>query len=465
MGSVGGRSRSPARRDGLVGTGLCVFGQVTSTAGPPFIDTGNCMTTTNEQKLESVYASVSDAYKGTGADVYALCREMRETTPVFEGDFIGKFGVPTNAGMKMGTRPTVALFKYQDIMNVLRDATNFTNGFIAEGLGAVFDGLIILAMDGEQHRNVRALLQPAFMPESVNKWRPKIDRIMRDEFLQPMVADKRADLMDFGLNFPIRVIYGVMGFPEDRAKYRQYAAWGLAILGANQIDPTKLQEARRQAGIALKGLYDSIMEAVIERRAEGATGDDLISRLIRAEYEGRRLDDHEVTTFVRSLLPAATETTTRTFSAVMTMLLKDPALLARVRDDRSLVNKVIDETARYEPVSTFKVREAANDMEIGGVKIPKGAFVQCMVASANRDETVFENADTFDIDRRQKPSFGFGFGPHMCIGQFVAKIELQCALNAILDLFPNLRLDSDKPAPEITGAMLRGSSSVHVVWG
>jgi cytochrome P450 len=225
-----------------------------------------------------------------------------------------------------------------------------------------------------------------------------------------------------------------------------------------------LPEARRQAGLALKGLYDSIKEAVVARRAEGATGDDLISRLIRAEHEGKRLDDHEVTTFVRSLLPAATETTTRTFSIVMSTLLKDTALMARIKADRSLVNKLIDECVRWEPVSTFKVREAANDMEIGGVKIAKGSFVQCMVASANRDETVFENADTFDLDRRQKPSFGFGFGPHMCIGQFVAKVEIVCAINAVLDLFPNLRLDPEKPEPEITGAMLRGASHLHVIW-
>jgi cytochrome P450 len=358
----------------------------------------------------------------------------------------------------------VALFKYQDIMSVLKDSTHFTNGFIAEGLGAVFDGLIILAMDGLQHKNVRALLQPAFMPETVNKWKPAIDRAMRKEFLEPIVSDKKADLAQFGLNFPIRVIYAVMGFPEDPDTYRQYATWGLAILGANILDPEKLPEARRQAGLALKGLYDSIKEAVVARRAEGATGDDLISRLIRAEHEGKRLDDHEVTTFVRSLLPAATETTTRTFSIVLTTLLNDGALMARIKADRSLVNKLIDECVRWEPVSTFKVREAADDIEIGGVKIVKGTFVQCMVASANRDETVFENADQFDLDRRQKPSFGFGFGPHMCIGQFVAKVEIVCAINAVLDLFPNLRVDPDQPAPAITGAMLRGASHLHVIW-
>jgi len=202
----------------------------------------------------------------------------------------------------------------------------------------------------------------------------------------------------------------------------------------------------------------------VKVRQDGANGDDLISRLLRAEFEGHQLDDHEVTTFVRSLLPAAGETTTRTFGSIMVLLLERPTLLARVREDRSLVAKVIDEAVRFEPSSTFKVRETAADVEIGGVKIPKGSFVQCMVASANRDETVFENPDVFDIDRRQKPSFGFGFGPHMCIGQYLAKMELSIAINAVLDLFPNIRLDPDRPAPVIAGSMLRGASSVPVIW-
>jgi cytochrome P450 len=148
----------------------------------------------------------------------------------------------------------------------------------------------------------------------------------------------------------------------------------------------------------------------------------------------------------------------------MTFLLTVPGLIDRVRADRSLVPKLIDEAVRFEPSSTFKVRETSADTEIGGVKIPKGSFIQCMVASANRDESAFENPDVFDIDRRQKPSFGFGFGPHMCIGQFVAKLELNVAINGILDLFPNVRLDPACPAPKIEGAHLRGAKSVHVIW-
>jgi len=281
-----------------------------------------------------------------------------------------------------------------------------------------------------------------------------------------MVPKGQADLMDFGLHFPIRLIYALIGFPDDEpARVEQYAAWALAILAGPQVDPERAARARVAAMEAAKSLYDAVKEAVVKVRAGGAQGEDLISRLIRAEYEGHRLDDHEVTTFVRSLLPAAGETTTRTFGSLMVLLLERPELLNRIRADRSLVPKAIDEAVRLEPVATFKVRQAAKDLQLGGMQIPKGAMVQVIVASANRDEEIFERSETYDIDRKPKPSFGFGFGPHMCIGQFIAKTELTVALNAVLDLLPNLRLDPGQPAPKITGAQLRGPHSVPVLWG
>ncbi len=418
-----------------------------------------------DQSLETAFAGVADNYRGADVDLNAIYRDMRANSPVIAENFMAKLGVPQIAGLDVN-RPTFTVFKYQDAMTVLRDAANFTSGFIAEGLGAFFDGLILTGMDGDQHRRARALLQPIFMPDTVNKWRPKMDRIVRDEYLQPMVPKGQADLMDFGLHFPIRLIYALIGFPDDEpARVEQYAAWALAILAGPQVDPERAARARVAAMEAAKSLYDAVKEAVVKVRAGGAQGEDLISRLIRAEYEGHRLDDHEVTTFVRSLLPAAGETTTRTFGSLMVLLLERPELLNRIRADRSLVPKAIDEAVRLEPVATFKVRQAAKDLQLGGMQIPKGAMVQVIVASANRDEEIFERSETYDIDRKPKPSFGFGFGPHMCIGQFIAKTELTVALNAVLDLLPNLRLDPGQPAPKITGAQLRGPHSVPVLWG
>ncbi len=418
------------------------------------------------EKLEKAFAALSKNYRGLDVDLYAVSREKRQTTPVMEGDFMASLSVPTHAGQRHG-HPTYAVFKYNDIKAVLQDAATFTSGFIAKGLGTFFggDGLIIIAMDGDQHRKARGLLQPVFTPQSVNPWRAEIERSIREEFIAPLVPNKRADLMDFALYFPIRVIYALIGFPQENiGDFYEYAAMGLTILAGPKNDPAEEEAARQNAVSASQGLYDAVIKLVAQRRAEGASGDDLISRLIRAEFEARRLDDMEIATFVRSLVAAGGETTTRTFSSVMTLLLQRPALLARVRDDRSLVSKLIDEAIRFEPTSTVKVRQAARDVEIGGVKIPQGALVQCVIASANRDEDVFENADEFDIDRKLKPSFTFGYGPHMCIGQFVAKLELSAAVNAVLDLFPNVRLDPDQPAPQIQGGQLRGASSIPVIW-
>ena len=390
------------------------------------------MTTVKEDSLQDAFAGVADNYRGADVDLHAIYRDMRLNSPVIEGNFMARLGVPSIAGLDPN-RPTFTLFKYADSMAVLRDASKFTSGFIAEGLGAFFDGLILTGMDGDVHKSARALLQPVFMPEVVNRWKPKLDTIVRNEYLLPLATHGRADLMDFGLHFPIRMIYSLIGFPDDQPeRVQQYAAWALAILSGPQVDPERAKAARKAAMDAAQSLYDAVKLSVAEVRAAGADGDDLISRLIRAEYEGRRLDDHEVTTFVRSLLPAAGETTTRTFGSLMTLLLQRPALLERVRADRSLVPRAIDEAVRFEPVATFKVRQAAEDLEIRGVKIPRGAMVQCIVSSANRDEDAFDNSETFDIDRKQKPSFGFGFGPHMCIGQFIAKTELQVAVNAVL---------------------------------
>ncbi|MFM0277322.1 cytochrome P450 [Paraburkholderia sediminicola] len=415
--------------------------------------------------LESAFAGVADNYKGSDVDLHAIYRDMRRNSPVIAEDFMARLGVPNIAGLD-ANRPTFTLFKYKDVMSVLRDATHFTSGFIAEGLGAFFDGLILTGMDGEAHRRARSLLQPVFMPDVVNRWREtKMAPIVRSEYIEPMVPKRRADLMDFGLHFPIRLIYSLIGFPDNRPEQiEQYAAWALAILAGPQVDSQKAALARKAAMEAAQALYDAVKLEVTEVRKNGAQGDDLICRLIRAEYEGRSLDDHEVATFVRSLLPAAGETTTRTFGSLMVALLERPELLERVRADRSLVPKAIDEAVRFEPVATFKVRQAAQDTEIGGFSIPKGAMVQCIVSSANRDEEVFENSESFDIDRKLKPSFGFGFGPHMCIGQFIAKVELAVAVNTILDLLPNLRLDPDMPRPQIVGAQLRGPHALHVIW-
>src|SRR3546814_789249 len=115
------------------------------------------------------------------------------------------------------------------------------------------------------------------------------------------------------------------------------------------------------------------------------------------------------------LLLAATETTTRTFGNMLAQLFDHPDVLERLRKDRSLISKALTESMRMEPVAAYLARLAARDMELSGVTIRKGTAVSLSVAAANRDETVYENPDVFNIDRPLRPVISFGFGAHICI--------------------------------------------------
>jgi len=418
--------------------------------------------------ITKAFQGVSDNYRGTTDDPHTLYKKMRQETPVYEGNLMTELGVPSIAGHDVN-RKTFTLFCYNDVMTALRDSKTYTSGFIAEGLGAFFDGLILTGLDGAPHKRARKLLAPIFTVSAINKWREShIDGIILDEYVMPLVKrGNTAELIsDMALLFPIRVIYALIGFPNSRPEsVQKFASWALDILAGPQVDPEKAKLAMAKAMNAAKELYDALLPVVALRRAEGAHGDDLISKLITIEDEdGHKLDDHEIATFVRSLLPAAAETTTRTFGTLLVHLLENPEILNKIRNDRSLMSKAIDESIRLEPTATFKVRQVSSELEIRGVHIPKGSMVSCIVSSANRDEEAFDDPETFNPFRKMRPSFGFGFGAHMCIGMFVAKAEINSALNAIFDNMPNIRLDPNKPAPEITGLQLRGPHSVHVLW-
>lgn len=427
------------------------------------------MATVSEGKspgdMQQSFDKVSSNFGGLLEDPLPFYRKKMQEAPVMKGDILEELGVPPIFGNAHG-RPVYTLFRHADIGAVLRDQDTYTSGLIGEGLGSFMGTFMLTAMDGDFHRRMRSLLQPCFMPAVLKEWRAAlIDPVIRNEYVAPLVPRGRADLIaDMGLGFPVRVIYAILGFPDDPRGLDVFATMALKILAGPKRDPEAAAKARMEALEASQALHDHVLPIVAKRRAEGSQGNDLIGRLLRTQHEGETLSDEQVTDFVRMLLPAAAETTTRTFGSLMVLLLERPELLERIRQDRSLLAKAIDEAVRLEPVATFKARETARDVEIGGVAIPKGSVVSMVVHAANRDPEVFENPDEFDIFRRNKPSFGFGYGVHMCIGLFVAKAEIESAANAILDLMPNIRFDPDKPRARIKGVGLRGPQAVDVVW-
>lgn len=417
--------------------------------------------TGSDERVSTDFSAVTDSFGGAIDDPFPLYAEMRRMHPVMEGDILRRFGIPSQADFTDTGRPVYTLFKYTDVMEVLKDADTYTSGLLNEGLGQFLGGFVLTGMDGAEHRLARKLLAPGFSSAAVSRWEEKVARVVRDEFTRPLAPRGRADLMaDFFLPASIRLIYEVIGFPRDRDRAAQFASWGMRIL----MGPMGGAGAAAQALRAAEQFHDNCLAIVARRRADGGGGDDLIGLMLRAEQDGATLDDAEITLLLRQLLPAAFETTARSIGSLVVVLLNDAALLERVRSNRSLVRKAINEGMRWCTPSQFLARQCARDVEIRGVRIAQGSALSLASGSANRDEDVFDDPDRFDLDRNQRPNVAFGFGVHACIGLQVAKMEMAGMVNALLDDLPGLRFDPAVPKPKIAGAQLRGPRRLDAVW-
>lgn len=411
------------------------------------------------------FSAVSDMFGADIEDPHALYREYRKSQPVMQGDMLAKFNVPSQADYSNLGRPVVTLFRYKDVLAVLRDPKTFTSGLLNEGLGQFLGGFLLTGMEDEKHAGIRNLLAPAFSPRAILGWKKLLDPVAREAIAKIAERGKGDLVADLLLPLPVRMIYEIMGYPRDEQMMNDFAAKAMKILVGPQRDPEKARLSIEAAFQAARDLYDDTLAIVQLRRAEGSVGDDLIGFLLRANDNGQTLDDAKITELIRQLLPAAAETTTRSFGSMLVALLERPALLERVRADRKLVPKVVNEGMRWETASQYLARLCEVDVEFGGVKIPAGTALSLCSGSANRDEEIFDNPDEFDIDRPMRVNMGFGAGPHMCLGMQVAKTEMEAMLNGLLDYMPNLRLDPDAPPARIVGAQLRGPRAIHVLWG
>jgi cytochrome P450 len=416
--------------------------------------------------LAADFTLISDIYDGSGAaDPYPLLAALRRQTPVMNGDILEEFRVPSQADYARCGRTVFTVFQYADVLKILRDPQTWLSSLNGDGFGSAVDNVLLTGMDGDTHKRFRALMSPAFAVDAAKSWNgPLVQPIIRHEYADSLRPRGRADLLlEFALPFPVRVVYAVLGFPENRDAVTKCAGWALQVMSGPQMDVEKAAAAQAASMAAAQKLFDYILGVVQERRDSGKERNDLIGSLLSAKQDGTSFTDEQIAGFLRGVLLPATETTTRTFANLLLHLFRNPAVLERIRADRSLIPKALTESMRLEPVAGHLARLAARDTDIAGTKIPAGAAVCLSVMAAQRDETVFDNPDVFDIDRPFKPIMGFGFGPHMCLGQSLARIEIEAAINAVLD-FPGLELDPDYPAPVMRGMQFRGPDHLHVVW-
>ncbi|OMC48993.1 cytochrome [Mycobacterium sp. IS-2888] len=388
---------------------------------------------------------------GMGADgdatPYPLLRELRSKAPVHPG--WPEMGVPEDgpAGKK-----TFTAYSFDAVKAVFTDNRTFSTR-IYEDMVRPLQGPTILEMQEPEHATYRRLHEFAFAKSSMKRWDSELVGPLVDRTIAKFRDDKRADLVDaVFMPIPVRVIAALLGLPEsDIGEFHRLA---IDLLGFRAD-----METAMKASAEMKEYFVGVLA---DRRK--SPKDDMVTILSQAEIDGVKMSDEQIYGFMRNLLPAGAETTSRSTASLALGLLTHTDQLDAVRADRSLLPQAIEEGIRWEtPLLNF-IREVSTDTEFFGLDIPKGSTMMVNLGSANHDETRWVDAESFNIFRERKPHIGFGHGAHLCLGMHLARLESTKFFNALFDQLPGLRLDPDAPPPYVSGTMFRSPPRLDVVW-
>jgi cytochrome P450 len=291
------------------------------------------------------------------------------------------------------------------------------------------------------------------MPGVIAQWSQSLVEPVIDELIGKIRRLDRVEIVEaFTFPYPFEIIYRQLRLPEGHTRTFHKLAVTEALF---QTDLEKSAEAGRKLG--------AYFQALLEERRR-APGEDLVSRLAQVEADGERLPDDAIVSFLRQLINAAGDTTYRSTSSMLVCLLRDrPDQYRLLAKDPSLIPAAVEETLRlYAPVNSAS-RTVVRDVELAGVKAPAGAVVETAIGLVGRDPDVHENPHTFDLTRPQpERHMGFSNGPHICLGQHLARLEMTRALSALVKHFPDLRLDEDYPPPQIYGIAMLAPNDIHV---
>jgi cytochrome P450 len=383
---------------------------------------------------------------GDTRDPYPALAEARETTPVRS--------MPNP--FDPSAPPNFLVHRHADVVRLFKDNVTFSSAILRESMGPAMGDQIILGMDEPEHRRHRGLVSTAFRQRALSRWEESLVGEVVNRLIDGFADRGEADLVpEFTWQFPPQVIAGILGLPQE--DFRRFQRWAIAITGLHTDF-----ERGMAASVELK---DYLGQILTERRR--APSDDVISDLAVAELDGEHLDDEEIFSFLRLLLPAGVETTFRSSGNLLFLLLTHPDQLGAVRADRSLLPQAIEEGLRFEPPLLLTGRIATRDAELSGVTIPAGATVAPMLGAANRDPRAFTDPDRFDIFRDPSQHVSFAHGVHVCLGMHLARLETRVAVDALLDRLPNLRLDDARAVREdahIHGEIFRSPTALPVCW-
>ncbi|HYM14717.1 MAG TPA: cytochrome P450 [Dehalococcoidia bacterium] len=333
-----------------------------------------------------------------------------------------------------------ALTKYDDIVAVSQDSATFSSARMGTNIDDPSpDGLamlqtIMLNMDPPRHTVYRRLVATGFTPSMIRKLEPHVRAITTD------IVDRvaRSGECDFvtavAAELPLQVITEMVGVPhDDRHKIFD---WSNRLIGFDDPEMTTSPEDGQRAATELF-LYAHQLAA--QRR--DTPRDDLVSVLLQAEVDGAALSEPEFDAFFLLLCVAGNETTRNLISGAMRTFIEHPHQRRRLIDDPALMPLAVEEMLRWVSPLIYFRRTATRDTEIRGQRIREGDKVVMYYPSANRDEEIFDDADTFDVGRAQNPHVAFGGGGHhFCLGASLARLEIKVMFEEIFRRLPDIEL-------------------------
>jgi cytochrome P450 len=388
-------------------------------------------------------------------DPYPALAEMRAVGKAFYSEELGLFLAPKHADANavLRARSLGRIFKPKEPE---QDWQTF-NWLHADS---------ILDSEPPKHTRLRSLIQKAFNPSKIRTLQPDIVRLtnqLLDDIEAKLAATGEFDLIaDYAEPLPVRVIAALLGFPdEDEHLLRP---WSQAIVKMYEVSPSEEEKrAAQQASAEFAAYVEGLM---LERQQN--PGEDLISDLAAVEQDGEKLNAHELIATAVLLLNAGHEASVNGFGNGLVAALEREDQAAILRsfadiEDPRLAATAVDEFLRFDaPLQLFE-RTATADTEIGGVEIKTGQKIAALLGSANRDEAVFESADSMNLRRDPNPHIGFGAGIHFCIGAPLARLEMETSLPALFKRFPTLELaGTPKRRPTF---VLRGYDTVPIKVG
>ncbi|MEN3950738.1 cytochrome P450 [Iodidimonas sp. SYSU 1G8] len=387
---------------------------------------------------------------------FEFYKKAREEAPVYKMPGAEVYFITQYADVKLVARkPKIFSSEFDRLMQPAAPDPR-----VAEVLAKGYPGVAtMLTRDAPAHNRYRALVNPAFSEKRVRELRPHMEEIVHHLMAQ-LPQSGTVDFFDkVAVPLPVWVIADALGVSRDDLP--KFKHWSDCAVARFSLVTTPEQDIYIAEQVVEFQHY--FVERIEERRLNPA--DDVVSALVHARIEGERpLDIPEMLSIIQQILVAGNETTTATLAAGMVHLVRRPDVLERLRADRSLIGQFIEEILRLESPSAGMWRVTLEDTEVHGVQIPAGSKLLIRWDSANRDETVFEDAETLDLDRKNSMEhLAFGYGIHMCLGHVLARQELMVAFNIILDELKSWKLaEGHEELVYVPNALLHGLGELHL---